>query len=310
MSKKFYDKAPKTFEEQIELLTSRGLIVRKKVKAQRVLANISYNRLSNYWFPFLAEPTDAEIFKPGTRFETIFRIYQFDSKLRTLVFNAIEQIEVAIRTQIIYHLSHQFSSGYGLNTPKAYLNQVAYHRSMVKIADAVNQTKQEFITKFKRKYSNEYPPAWKSFELLTFRSLYTIYKNLKRSEHKLAISDHFGLSETVFISWMDSLVYVRNICAHHARYWNIVLTVSPKWPRNPRGEWVDRWENENDNLKTNDKRLKTYASLCMISFLLQNVNPASQFNKDLDNLIEEYPEADTDWIGMPHGWKNQPLWKR
>ena len=132
MSKPAYTKKPKTFSEQVELLEHRGLIVPNKDKAKRILSNISYNRLSNYWFPFLKDPKEEEIFIEGTNFETIFRLYQFDSKLRTLTFNTIEQIEVAIRTQVIYHISHKYNSGYGFERRNAYTSASVYHRSMLR----------------------------------------------------------------------------------------------------------------------------------------------------------------------------------
>jgi abortive infection bacteriophage resistance protein len=86
MKKIEYTKTPKTIEEQVELLEERGLLINDKEKASKVLANISYNRLSNYWYPLLAEPKEKEHFKTGATFDSIFRIYQFDSELRILVF--------------------------------------------------------------------------------------------------------------------------------------------------------------------------------------------------------------------------------
>ena len=190
----------------------------------------------------------------------------------------------------------------------AYTSLETYLRSMIKVQEAVKASKQPFIVKFKNNYTNQLPPAWKGFELLTFRSLYSLYKNLKDTRHKRAISDHFGLNHTVFVSWIDTLVYVRNICAHHSRLWNTVLTISPVWPRRPRGPWVDRWENEISNEGTNDKRLKTYAALCIIQFLVKKVNPYSKFKRRLFALLDEFPEADSTWIGIPADWKSQPLW--
>lgn len=308
MSKRDYLKTPKTFPDQVKLLKARGLNFRNEAKAERVLENISYNRLSNYWYPFLADPKEEEIFQSGVNFDTIFKIYQFDSELRSLVFNAIEQIEVALRTQLIYHLSHHYNSGYGYMELEAYTSLDTYLRSLIKIQEAVKASKQPFIVKFKKNYTNQLPPAWKSFELLTFRSLYGLYKNLEDSVHKRAISDHFGLNHTVFVSWIDTLVYVRNICAHHSRLWNTVLTISPVWPRRPRGNWVDRWENEARNEGTNDKRLKTYAALCIIQFLATKVNPYSRFRQRFFKLLNDFPEADPAWIGIPTDWKRQSLW--
>ena len=86
MPKKEYTKEPKTFAEQVDLLTSRGLYIPNKERAKGILSRISYNRLSNYWYPMLKEPKNEEQFKPNSNFETIFKLYQFDSELRALVF--------------------------------------------------------------------------------------------------------------------------------------------------------------------------------------------------------------------------------
>jgi abortive infection bacteriophage resistance protein len=107
-----YRKTPRTFDDQISLLKDRGLTIPNEEKAIKVLQTISYNRLSYYWYPMLEEPKDDEFFKPNSNFETVFRLYKFDSELRHLFFSAIEQIEVALRTQLIYHLSLRFNSGF------------------------------------------------------------------------------------------------------------------------------------------------------------------------------------------------------
>jgi abortive infection bacteriophage resistance protein len=310
MTDSSYNKQPKTFAEQLVLLKKRGLIVDNPAKAERVLENISYNRLSNYWEPFLREPKDEEIFQEGVHFKTIFRRYQFDSELRTLVFNAIEQIEVALRTQLIYHLSHQFNSGYGYREVSLYQNETSYFRTMSKIADAEKASRQTFVEKFKRKYTNEHLPSWKSFELLSFRTLYNLYANLKKSDQKLAVSNYFGLHHTVFESWLNTLVYLRNICAHHARFWNVVLTYSPVWPKKTKYAWIDRWENEPENLSTKDKRLKTYAGLCIIQYCLTTVNPYNKFSERLFGLLQRFKEIPNAAMGAPENWQDQPLWNR
>ena len=38
--------------EQIELLESRGMVIKDKEKAQEVLLDVGYYRLGFYWFPF------------------------------------------------------------------------------------------------------------------------------------------------------------------------------------------------------------------------------------------------------------------
>lgn len=304
-----YTKPPKVFSDQVDLMIKRGLHVPNREKAQKVLENISYSRLSAYWHPLIQDPKEKEQFKQGVEFDTIFHIYQFDSDLRMLVFYGIEQIEIAFRTQLIYHLSHQYQSGFWFLESSAFKNYPSYIKLLSSLTKGVAETKQEFIKKYQRNYTQFLPPAWKGFELLSFRSLFTIYKNLSDKNCQAAISKHFGLHHTVFISWMETIAYIRNICAHHARLWNIKLTITPTWPKKPHFDWVDRWENEDSNETTNDKVLKPYAVLCIIQYFLNQVNPYHRFSRDLKSLINKYSECDPAHMGFTKGWENEPLWK-
>lgn len=108
---------------------------------------------------------------------------------------------------------------------------------------------------------------------------------------------------------MDTLVYIRNICAHHSRLWNIKLTISPTWIKSPRSAWVNRWENEEKNKITNDKELKIYAAMCLLTYLLDHINPYHKFKKDLKGLIKKYPEIDIAHMGFPKNWELEELWQ-
>jgi len=306
MQKVSYDKKPKSFKDQVLLLEKRKLIIANKRKAEKVLSSISYNRLSRYWFPFLKEPKDDEIFKDGIEFDTIFRIYQFDSKLRTLIFNAIEQIEIAIRTQVIYHLSHKYESGFWYENKDAFTSFSSYLKFLKKINDATNDTNEAYIKKYRGKYLQPLPPSWKAFEIITFRTLFEIYKHLNSKECKQSVADHFDLPQHVFESWVDFIVYIRNICAHHARLWNRVMTIKPIWLKSKnRGPWVDNWSDD-DPQKI---KHKTYVALCTIIFMMNKINPYNTFKKDVLDLIKDYPQIKTMDMGFPRGWGKQDLWK-
>ena len=98
-----YNKPPLTYREQVELLKSRGVSFADEQEAEMHLANISYYRLSAYMLPYKKKVGGDIIdqFKEGTTWEMIYRLYAFDRKLRLIVFDAIERLEIAIRTQII-----------------------------------------------------------------------------------------------------------------------------------------------------------------------------------------------------------------
>ncbi|MGB7201042.1 MAG: Abi family protein [Pyrinomonadaceae bacterium] len=98
-----YEKPALTFEKQIELLESRGLRVTDKSRAANYLSNISYYRLSAYMLPLKVSGSDD--FIDGTTFDEVLGLYLFDREFRLLIFDVIERIEVAFRTQMSYQLA-------------------------------------------------------------------------------------------------------------------------------------------------------------------------------------------------------------
>nr|VFK58713.1 MAG: Abi-like protein [Candidatus Kentron sp. TUN] len=98
-----FTKPPKTFEEQMDLLESRGMIISDRSAAHHHLSHLNYYRLTAYWLPF-QENTVTHRFKQETLFDDIINLYMFDKKLRLLLLNAVERIEISVRTQWAYHL--------------------------------------------------------------------------------------------------------------------------------------------------------------------------------------------------------------
>ena len=100
-------KNPTTVEVQIALMRSRGMELNESL-ARQWLSSVSYYRLSGYWYAYriLPEPEDpkqpqrADSFVRGTKFEEIVALSEFDRKMRTLIYDGIERIEVALRARI------------------------------------------------------------------------------------------------------------------------------------------------------------------------------------------------------------------
>ena len=78
-----------------------------EVRANCILQNVSYYRLSGYWYPLLKDK-QRHIFKDGASFDNAYSIYKFDSALRKLVLSEIEKIEIAVRTQFSYIMSQEY----------------------------------------------------------------------------------------------------------------------------------------------------------------------------------------------------------
>ena len=83
-----------TETDLVALLKNRGLFISDKPKAVRYLECIGYYRLSAYMYPFLKIPKDAHQYKKGTTFQQVLNLYRFDKKLRMLLLNEIEKVEI------------------------------------------------------------------------------------------------------------------------------------------------------------------------------------------------------------------------
>lgn len=276
----------------------RGLVVENQDKALHLLQNISYYRLSGYWFPLLKDKRNHQ-FKDGASFDLAFNLYCFDRELRLLVLAETEKIEVAIRSKMSYVLSHQFGP-FWFQDAANFSNPVKHANSLSKIGEEYKRSDEEFIVAYRGKYNNPIPPSWMTLEITSFGTLSLLYKNLKNGKYKRDIAHHFGLADTVFETWIHSIVYLRNVCAHHTRLWNRAMSIQPQIPRNPRLNWLSNTQVANN---------RTYFILSMVAYLLQTINPKNNFTNKFRELLQKYPNVDTRALGFPANWENEPLWK-
>jgi abortive infection bacteriophage resistance protein len=298
MAKGIYSKPALTYQQQLQQLKDRGLIINDDSKVIHLLEQISYYRLSGYWFPLLAHKQN-HIFKPNSNFDNAFKLYCFDRELRQLIISELEKIEVAFRAKMIYVLSHKYGS-FWFSNPIYFRDPIRHANTITKIGYEYKRSDEEFINSFRNNYSNPLPPSWMTMEITSFGTLSMLYKNLKPSREKRDIANHFGLSDTVMEAWLHSIVYLRNICAHHTRLWNRAMSIRPQMPQTPRKQWL-----HNNRIRNN----RTYFMLSMIRFLLQTVNPTTSFSQNVKNLLNNYPNVDIRAMDFPIDWDKEPLWK-
>lgn len=60
-----FEKDALSLDEQISRLRARGMHIADETKARVYLTNISYYRLSAYWYTFLEVPQATHKFKPN-----------------------------------------------------------------------------------------------------------------------------------------------------------------------------------------------------------------------------------------------------
>lgn len=301
-----YTKPALSFADQAQRLIDRGLIVESKDYLIQCLSRVNYYRLSAYWYPFkvIDSYTRAEHFVPNTTFDRIWRRYVFDRKLRLLVMDAVEHIEVAIlRTRMVeqFTLLHGPFGYCDISNYNPRYARTDHSRLIAEIDEAVNRSSEEFVGRFRGKYTDEvHLPMWMVTEVMSFGQLYTIFKNLQRSEQQY-LAQQFGLFPPVLTSWLHSLNFIRNVCAHHSRLWNREIPVRPMLPdERHRPEWHHPVPFRND---------RVFAVLTLISYLLVRIDPQNDWQIRLVKLINEYPDVPKRSMGFPDRWMESPIWK-
>lgn len=116
-----FSKPGRTLDEQFDLFRSRGMQIDDSDRARHYLKHLNYYRLTAYWLPFEADHK-AHQFEAGTNFEDLLNLYIFDREFRLLLLDAIERIEVSLRTVWAYYMAHQYG-------PHAYLGAAHANRS-------------------------------------------------------------------------------------------------------------------------------------------------------------------------------------
>lgn len=297
MTSQYYNQPQISVEDQISLLKSEGLSFSDERRARHLLQNISMFRMKSYLKPF--RENGSRQFKPGATFEQAYALYKFDAALRKMVCSELEKIEVSIRTQ----LSLIMSGTYGIYwfADVANFRDASRHAFVLKgLQEELCRSDDEAIVRFRQKYENPFPPSWMTFETSSFGTLSMMYRWLNAGHARRQVAAYYGLADTVMESWLHSIVYLRNICAHHSRLWNRRLSINALVPRRPHLPFI---------AIPGDTK-KVYYILSILLYFLQTVNPGNTFAVRLKTLLAENLQVDVSAMGFPPDWQSQPLWNR
>ncbi|WP_029280526.1 Abi family protein [Pedobacter borealis] len=296
-----YNKNAFTIDEHIAQLQERGLVIADKVLAAHYLSHVSYYRLAGYWWPMQADKEQHK-FKENSKFEDVIHLYNFDRELRILIFDAIEKIEISLRTKLIYHLSHEFDPWWFQNIA-IFQDSGALIETLANLKEEIERSKDIFIKEHKKRYKEDlrFPPAWKSLEMTSFGSLSKLYGNLKNTiKSKDTIAEELGaVNHTYLPSWLQSIAQIRNYCAHHSRLWNKNLPGTPKILSRPPHRWLV-------DVPTDTQKL--YLHLCIIRYMLNIIAPENSFALKMKELLTRYPSVDPNALGFKVNWENEALW--
>lgn len=122
------NKESRSINEQIALLKGRGMKIDDELEAYHLLSHVSYYRLKGYWWDMQSDK-EIHLFRNNADFKEVITRYKYDKELRILLFGAIETIEVALRTKLIYHLSQSYS-GQFYTQPSLFEDKAIFHEQI------------------------------------------------------------------------------------------------------------------------------------------------------------------------------------
>ena len=318
-----YTKPALTFEQQADQLLARGLVANRNELIRRLEA-VNYYRLSGYLHPFRVHPTHN--FTLGTTLTTVWRRYNFDRRLRILLLDAIERIEVSVRTRLVYHFSHVhgpfghldesnlpgFKKLSGFKRLKKNLKSLFKGKGIVR-SDHQNWLErlsretqraagsEVFVKHFRSNYGDKHDalPLWMACELMTCGVVLEFINTVGPTIQKQVAAD-FRFPDQQLLSWTKAVFALRNTCAHHSRIWNRVFGVKPSVPgknKNPQWHSVPTFDND---------RIGLLMTVC--HHWLKQISSTTQWKARLFSLFDEYPDIPLAEMGIPAGWRTHPLW--
>lgn len=224
-------KSPRTLDEQIaHLRCAHGLLIEDDVAAKEILSHVNYYRLSAYGIG-LKQPDNPELYKSGVSLETLYRLYSFDTRLRSALLHILEHVEIELRTQIAYCLSLRYGAEGYMDAAnfrdRTNSSGESIHGLVIrKFAQEVSRQKNlPFVRHHIQKYDGHFP-LWVAVELFSFGMLSSLYSIMQPDDQK-RVSDFYVVKPNALASWMQSLVDVRNRCAHYGRIYNMPLSTTP-----------------------------------------------------------------------------------
>lgn len=213
----------KTLDEQIQILQNKGLIINDIDYAKDVLLRENYFFINGYRHLFIKSQKN-KVFIPGTTFEEIYAMFNFDRQIRNILFKNILIVENNAKSIFSYVLSSKY--GY---KEKSYLNPKNFNQSREKVRQ-VN----DLLKKMKRQirvnggqhtatmhYMNNYGfvPLWIVVKVLSFGIIGEFYTILKKEDQQ-EIASIYKLNADDLLIYLPILANYRNVCAHEDILYN------------------------------------------------------------------------------------------
>ena len=205
-----------------------------------------------------------------------------------MLLDIIENIEIAFRTHISYHLAHKYGP-VGYKNPKNFNDKEFHNQFLLGLKENINKNKYRelFIKHHIKKYAGEFP-IWVVVEILSFGNLSKLFKNMRNEDKEMICETYYKIPFQYIQSWLHNLSYIRNVCAHYSRLYNKTFKVFPKF-------------------SSRDKKLfkptgRIFNTIFILKKLIFNNQEWLNFTKKLDNLFYDNPIINKKLLGFPDNW--------
>ncbi len=296
-----YAKPALNIEQQADLLLNRGLKDISKEALITKLSSVNYYRLRGYTYAYQDNTVDSTPFLRNSSWNYIWNDYVMDSRLRSLIFESISHIEIALRTQIELVMSLSYGPNWYTDS-RYFFNSDFFNKNFKELEKCWERSEEKFKKHYETKYiETELPPSWMIFETSTFGLTSKYYESIDNNySEKAQIAGFFGFGKSqvfIFISWLKHLTTVRNVCAHHSRLYSRANINRPVFPKKLKGSWVSSWPNDD----------RVYTSVCIIKKLLDYCMPEYDFVGKLKPIIKMARKEQLPSMGFPVDWESEPL---
>ena len=169
-----------SYDNQIEGLKNKGIIVEYD-ECLKFLKDVNYYRFSAYLLPYMNNLKEVS-------FKEIQQIYEFDSKLRALLIQIIERIEIKFRSRLSYYFAEKYGAE-GYLDASNYSKRHDHAAFLGHISKCIKENSQSPVIKHhEQKYSGHYP-VWVLIEFFSMGMLSFFYSDLNRSDRKAIVKN-------------------------------------------------------------------------------------------------------------------------
>lgn len=287
----------KTIEEQLVILQNKGLIINDIDAAKTALTELNYYRLSGYSLTLRKN----DKFYKGTTFDDVMQVYLFDRDLKFLLLELLEDIEISLRTHLGYMLGQYDIDP---NAPIAYFDEKYYAspeicESILKeIRSAIQDSNNEAFVKHHRTKYNGALPAWAMVETLSFGKASKLFSSLRVDLQKQICKEYYdGRRHTIMNNWFESLVVLRNMCAHKARIINRGITYQPSFSKDENAYFISQGYNS-DQIGN-----RLFFRLIIIGRISPDPYARQRIVDGIKTLCKRYPFVNLKHYGFKPNWE-------